>query len=154
VSENLAKLVLSFVEEEFVVDRADIVRETRSNMMCFGFDPAALDPKVVESALLAVGEQLRRRLTSISWPVTFYAWYDEQAGQLRCSVASVAPDALPFGGHYFAVEGPGPVLELMAADATPGLVAWEDLEDHPEESGDPGDEAGYSFPVFVMRVAE
>jgi hypothetical protein len=152
LSDSLAKLVLSFVEEEFVIDRANLNGEARSNTMGFGFDPAVFDPKPVERALRAVGEHLRTRLADIAGPMSFYAWYDEQAGQLRCSVASAAPDGLPFGGRYFTVDSPGPVLELMAADIQPGHIDCADLTDLPEEAGWPGEQVDYSFPVFVMRV--
>jgi hypothetical protein len=153
VSDRLADLVLSFVEEELVIDRANVSGEARSNTMGFGgFNPAVFDPKPVERALLAVGEHLRTRFTDISGPVSFYAWYDEQAGQLRCSVASVASDGLPFGGRYFTVDSPRPVLELMAADVQPGQIDWEELTDLPEEGGGPGEQIDDSFPVFVMRV--
>lgn len=153
MSDRLAELVLSFVEEELVIDPANVNGETRSNTMGFGFDPTVFSPHPVEHALLVVGEHLRTRLSGSSGPISFYAWYDGQAGQLRCSVASVAPDGLPFGGRYFVVDSPGPVLELMAADVQPGRVDWAELTDLPEDGSQPAEQVDYSFPVFVVQVA-
>ncbi|GIG03004.1 hypothetical protein Cci01nite_80970 [Catellatospora citrea] len=50
------------------------------------------------TALRFVEQELRRRLADQPNTGTFYAWYDEQAGQLRCSLTSAAPSRLPFGG--------------------------------------------------------
>jgi hypothetical protein len=77
--------------------------------------------------------------------------YDQQAGRLRCSLASAGPDGLPFGGRFCPVAEPGPVLAVMAADKNPGMVVWEDLADVSEGPGDT--EVEYSFPVFATQVA-
>jgi hypothetical protein len=98
VSDGLAQLVLSFADEELVLSRGDVNAEARGNLVAFGFAPEGLDARLVERALVTVGERLGARLVDVAGPVTFYAWYDELAGQLRCSVASVEPDDLPFGG--------------------------------------------------------
>ncbi|WP_344857226.1 hypothetical protein [Planomonospora alba] len=122
--------------------------------MVFGFDSEDFDAAPVGQALGAVGDRLRERFADVPGPVTFYARYDEQAGQLRCSVASAEPDGLPFGGRSRPVSTPAPALALMAADDTdPGVVPWTDLEGaSAEETADPDEGAGRPFPVFTVRL--
>ncbi|MGI5267924.1 hypothetical protein ACQEUU_02085 [Nonomuraea sp. CA-218870] len=153
MSDGLAQFVLSFADEELVLDRRDVDVEARGNLMAFGFAPESFDVRPVGRALVAVGERLRARFGDAAGPVTFYAWYDEQAGQLRCSVASVEPDDLPFGSCFRAVDDPAPVLALMAADVQPGLVPWGDLREvSAEEAAGPDEQVEYSFPVFAVKL--
>jgi hypothetical protein len=42
VSESLARLVLSFVDEELVLDRGNVNVEARGNLMAFGFSSGGL----------------------------------------------------------------------------------------------------------------
>ena len=154
MSADLASLVLSYVDEPLVLTPEDVNAEARDNMMTFGFVPTDLNSGSVERALLAVGQRLGERFADVSGPVTFYAWYDEQAGQLRCSLASVSPDALPFGGPFRPVGVPGQVLARMVADQSPGSVVWEDLEaGSDEEAVEASGEDRYWFPVFAVDVA-
>ncbi|MBG0819979.1 hypothetical protein HS048_04380 [Planomonospora sp. ID91781] len=131
----------------------DVNAEARGNLMMIDFEPEDFDLPSVAQALVTVGAHLRAQLIAIPRPMTFYAWYDEQAGQLRCSVASVEPDDLPFGGRFQLVGSPAPVLALMAADAQPGVVPWEDLtEVTAEENADSDEETRLPFPVFAVRL--
>jgi hypothetical protein len=59
---------------------------------------------------------------------TFYARYDEQAGQLRCSLTSASPDRLPFRAPYRSTFDAAEVVALAAADPSPGLLRWTELE--------------------------
>jgi hypothetical protein len=153
VSESLARLVLSFVDEELVLDRGNVNVEARGNLMAFGFAPEGFDAGPVEQALVAVGERLGARFADVAGPVTFYAWYDEQAGQLRCSAASVEPGDLPFRGRFRPVDSPVPVLALMAADALPGVVPWTDLREvSAEEDAGPDEQVEHVFPVFAVKL--
>ncbi|MER6950700.1 hypothetical protein ABT294_42450 [Nonomuraea sp. NPDC000554] len=138
------------MDEELVLDQGNVNAEARGNLVAFGIAPEGFD---VQRALVAVGERLSARFADVAGPVTFYAWYDEQAGQLRCSVASVEPDDLPFGGPFRSVDSPAPVLALMAADAQPGVVPWADLREvSAEEDADSDEQVEYSFPVFAVKL--
>ncbi|MEU6723478.1 hypothetical protein ABZ917_07185 [Nonomuraea wenchangensis] len=121
------------MDEELILDRGNVNAEARGNLMAFGFASEGFDAGPVEQALVAVGQRLGARFADVGGPVTFYAWYDEQAGQLRCSVASVEPGHLPFGSRFRPVDSPVPVLALMAADALPGVVPWTDLREISDE---------------------
>ncbi|MET9377484.1 hypothetical protein ABZX98_25660 [Streptomyces sp. NPDC002992] len=71
------------------------------------------------------------RISELGFPgvVTFHVWHDEQAGQLRCSTASVPADALPFGGAYVLSDDLGTVIEGFLAEGEPGAMGWSSLED-------------------------
>ncbi|MEZ7126374.1 hypothetical protein ACBR40_13690 [Nonomuraea sp. AD125B] len=154
MSNGLAQFVLSFADEELILDRGNVNAEARANMVAFGFVPQGFDVRPAERALVTLGERLRARFVDVVGPVTFYAWYDEQAGQLRCSIVAAEPDDLPFGGRYRAVDDPAPVLALMAADVQPGVVLWADLREVPaEDVAGPDEQVEYSFPVFVVKVS-
>jgi hypothetical protein len=61
------------------------------------------------------------------WAGTVYAWYDEQAGQLRCALTSAPPDRLPFRARYYVTTNAAEVVRLAAADPRPGLVVSDQL---------------------------
>jgi len=148
--DGLPQLVRSFLDEELLLG-SENGNAARANLMMFGFDHGCLDAVAVGQALGDVGRELTTRLAEVDGPVTLYAWYDEQAGQLRCSAACVVVDDLPFSGPYRQVDDPGPVLERMAADADPALVPWEELREGPGGGTEPMGE--YWFPVFAVQVA-
>jgi hypothetical protein len=67
---------------------------------------------------------------------TFYAWYDEQAGQLRMSMTSALPEALPFGAPVQQAASPTDIARLVLRDDSPGIIGWDELHD---VEGDPVD---------------
>ncbi|MET7425519.1 hypothetical protein [Dactylosporangium sp. NPDC005555] len=81
---------------------------------------------------------------------TFYVWHDDQAGQLRCSVSSRSRDNLPFGGRYRRTDELGAIVAGFLSDATPGLVAWEDLG--PADAVDAPDSSCPPFPVWTFDL--
>ncbi|MFE3448934.1 hypothetical protein ACFXJ8_08335 [Nonomuraea sp. NPDC059194] len=107
-----------------------------------------VDAGAVGEALTEAGEVLRVRFASSGSPLTFYAWHDEQAGQLRLSMSRACPDALPFGGSYRPDTEPTAVAESISADVLPGVVLWEDLRSDSTE-----DEVDMvPFPVYVVPL--
>jgi hypothetical protein len=150
VSEAFAALVWSYLEEPLRLDAGDPVAERHENTVFFEVPDGPLDPAVIVAALDGVAGQVRARFATASAPVTFYAWYDEQAGQLRCSLRSVATDALPFGGRHRVVERPDPVVALIVADEHPGVVPWSELSD--DQDGVAAGAAPGPFPVFAVAL--
>jgi hypothetical protein len=66
-------------------------------------------------------------------PVTFYAWHDEMAGQLRFSTARCASSALPFGAKVRLVPEPRSiVVEAFQSPYRDG-IPWEELHEVPFE---------------------
>ncbi|NYF56067.1 hypothetical protein [Micromonospora purpureochromogenes] len=122
---DLAALVRSYLDDDEVMllpDDPD--RECRVNKWCYGVPDAAIDVPAVVAALHLVHRELGRRWAS---PGTFYAWYDEQAGQLRCSLTSAPADRLPFAAPYRSTTDATEVVALVAADPNPGFVPWSEL---------------------------
>src|SRR5512147_2274850 len=105
-AESLADLVRTYLEDADVALRPhDPTTEARRNTCSYSLTRAQVDVAAVVNALFDVAAGIRSRLAGQPGPGTFYAWYDEQAGQLRCSLASAPPDQLPFGSLYRAGAG-------------------------------------------------
>ncbi|SCE74362.1 hypothetical protein GA0074696_0577 [Micromonospora purpureochromogenes] len=122
---DLAALVRSYLDDDEVMLLADDPdRECRVNTWCYGVPDAAIDVPAVVAALHLVHRELGRRRAS---PGTFYAWYDEPAGQLRCSLTSAPADRLPFAAPYRSTTDAAEVVALVAADPNPGFVPCSEL---------------------------
>jgi hypothetical protein len=106
----------------------------------------------VVAAFLQTARALQQRIraTGAAVTATFYVWHDEQAGQLRCSVSSRPPAALPFGGAYQLTDDLGAIVSGFLDDLTPGAIAWADLE--PADSADPADATCAPFPVWTFDL--
>lgn len=150
MSESLAALVRTYLEEPLRLVPGDAAAERGANTAWYGIPAEPVEPHHVVAALHEVGRLLGARFRDAPAPVTFYAWYDEQAGQLRCSLRSLAPDDLPFGARHEQVEVADPVVALIAADEHPGRVPWSELT---QPDGDEAEVGQEPFPVYVVRVA-
>ncbi len=152
-SDGLAGLIRSYLDEGDISLRSgDRDTERHRNTWGYGFDPQVLDPTAVAEALSEVAATLSLRLgaSDTPGPATFYAWYDSQAGQLMCSLASVQPDELPFGTPYRTTSKPAEITAQMAADPHPGFVLWSELHQVADEGiEEPPREP---FPVWVAEV--
>lgn len=157
-AESLADLVRSYLDDADVALRPDDpVGEARLNTCCYSLATAHVDVAAVLTALIDVTTELRRRLSGWPGTATFYAWYDEQAGQLRCSLASEAPDRLPFGAPYRAGAGAEvaeEVLRRAGRDPHPGIVPLDELTPATfDDDADLGSEAATApFPVWAVSV--
>jgi hypothetical protein len=90
VVDPLAAMVLSYLDDREIELRPDDPKaEHRANTWRCGL-PARFDVSAVASTLGHVVRQLSER--QYGRPGTFYCWYDEQAGQPRCSLASKPAD--------------------------------------------------------------
>jgi hypothetical protein len=83
MSESSAALVRSYLDEPLRLDPSDTRAETSMNTVWFGVPSQPVDSVAVAAALTDIGRQLRTRFGAAPGPVTFHAWYDQQAGQLR-----------------------------------------------------------------------
>ena len=72
------------------------------------------------AALQDVALGLRDRFATSEQRGHFYAWYDDQAGQLRCSLTS--QPKLPFAGSIRTTSDPRDVVHRLLEDPTPGFI--------------------------------
>jgi hypothetical protein len=157
-AESLADLVRSYLDDADVALRPDDpVAEARLNTWCFSVATANIDVAEGLTALIDVTTEIRRRLSGRPGPATFYAWYDEQTGQLRCSLASAPPDRLPFRAPYLAgtgVDVAEDVLRRAGRDPHRGVVPWDEVTPASfDEDADPKAEVPTApFPVWAVPV--
>jgi hypothetical protein len=88
-------------------------------------------------------------------PVTFYAWHDEMAGQLRFSTARCTAPSLPFGGPIVLVDHPREIVdEFLASPYRDGIPCSELVEcESAEIDADELDTAEPSEPLKVWAHA-
>jgi hypothetical protein len=87
-------------------------------------------------------------------PATFYLWNDEQAGQLRFSVARCLPDSLPFRCAVAPADAASEIIGgYLASSRVDGLIPWSELDpigvDEPETNRD----QPYRLRVWALRLA-
>ncbi|MEV0454060.1 hypothetical protein [Catellatospora methionotrophica] len=149
---SLAEMVRSYLDDPEVALRpADPTREARLNTWGYGLDGRPVDVEATVAALDAVRRGLADRLADQPHPGTFYAWYDDQTGQLRCSLSSAAPDGLPFGEPYRVTGDAAEIVAAAAADPQPGWVAFDELTEVTGPTGD-GEVPHPPFPVWAVAV--
>ncbi|TNM26093.1 hypothetical protein FH715_24970 [Streptomyces sedi] len=121
--------IAEVAEEPLVLDAADRSGELAANTWRLGAsneDRRALTVGAVAAAFERTADGIAARVASAGFagPVTFYVWHDAQAGQLRCSTGSVAPDRLPFRGAHVPVGELAPVLApFLGEDPEPTAEA-------------------------------
>ena len=127
-------------------------------------DQPVLNPPAVHHGDLRSASRSRRRASPPSHadrqlskrhsgrPGTFYCWYDEQAGQLRCSLTSKTVDELPFGGRYRPTPDVTDVLRLAASDAQPGIIPWDELTEVQDSAGS-SQRTPDPFPVWAAALS-
>lgn len=110
-----------------VVTPADHIAEARQNTCSLTRDASetATTDEIVDALQAVAGAWLDS--TGHHVGATFYAWYDEQAGQLRLSLSSSGADDLPFSSTIRLVD-PQSVVSAFLGDPHPGTILWEEFE--------------------------
>lgn len=127
MSDSLAAMIRSYLHDtEIALNPADPASEARTNTWRYGIS-GNIDVATVVEALYFVQNELRRRFLEQVGSATFYAWYDDQAGQLRCSLRSAPPDRLPFRAPYCLTADASDIVHEAATDPHPGTIAWDEL---------------------------
>ena len=105
-------------------------------------DAGQANPDELAEFILAVAQVRRQQAASVRQrPLTFYAWHDAMAGQLRHSVAVCSVNSLPFTGVITPVDDPSAIARSFLVGYHGGLPMSEleeDDESRPkdlEESG-------------------
>ena len=88
-----------------------------------GCDPQDLVGFLESAAEIRLGQAQKEKIL----PATFYAWYDDQAGQLRFSLVPGRADALPFRAPVDLVRASSDVIRDALTTWRPGFVPFEDL---------------------------
>ncbi|MCK2245368.1 MULTISPECIES: hypothetical protein [unclassified Crossiella] len=120
-------------QEPLFLDPADREREQRENTWWLTTDEAEhahLDVTTLAAVLAELAGRLAERAVAqlAAAPVTFYAWYEELARQLRCSTGSCAPSELPFPSRVVPVTAET-VAAAFFGEKKPGdrehaVAAW------------------------------
>ena len=141
------------LSDAFAVDPvlrpSELLVEARLNMRAVSRSAAETVPAEVVEDLLTAGAAAW--LARCAAPATFYAWYDDQAGQLRYSLVSAAPHDLPFGALVRLLTEPHEVVDAFLSDSTPGLVFLEDSSD--KANARSFEEPVAEIPVWTLRKA-
>ncbi len=120
------------------IDFDALLGELRANQPDWG-DNAAVENMWAVVVTGAQSESVREFLIAASeaylalahdarvTPVTFYAWCDEQAGQLRFSATPCAADRLPFRAPVRFTDDPGAIADR--AVQLRSAIPWDELRD-------------------------
>lgn len=120
-------------QEPLFLDPADRAREQRENTWWLTTDEAErahLDTTTLVAVLSELAGRLAERAVAqlAAAPVTFYAWYEELARQLRCSTGSCAPSELPFPSRVVPVTAETVVSAFLGEkepkDRDGAIAAW------------------------------
>ena len=89
-------------------------------------------------AFLQSAVDIRRELAASQAlrPVTFYAWHDEMAGQLRFSTACCTRAELPFRATILLVDAPNEIVGAFMRSPFRDGIPWDALHETPPEGAD------------------
>ena len=149
VQTTLADHVRSYLEDDDVELRPDDPdSEARTNTWAYTVDGSNPEQTAaVVAALRDVADGLRLRLQNSTVRGKFYAWYDEQAGQWRCSLTSL--EFLPFGATLRPTSDPEQIVHAALSDPSPGFI---DLGRDVDAPSDFVEASGTTLDVWVTQV--
>ncbi|MGJ3192252.1 hypothetical protein [Paenarthrobacter sp. FR1] len=127
--ETLAAQIASYLDDpDVMLLPADPKKESRANTWAYSVAPSHRSSAAdIAAALDEVVNGLRNRFKAAPHRGTFYAWYDEQAGQLRCSLTS--QNQLPFGGRIRMTNDSALVIDRLLSDQSPGFISFDRLRE-------------------------
>ena len=89
-----------------------------------------------------------------SKPATFYLWHDEQAGQLRFSVARCLPESLPFRCALAPADAATEIIgDYLTSSRVDGLIPWSELEPIGFDEPDTNQDQPYVLRVWALQLA-
>ena len=135
--------------EELRVDGLHLTEESaagaRQNLWCMSLPSSEPLTEADLLAFLRSAMVIRRELAHSQSvrPVTFYAWHDEMAGQLRISTACCTKTALPFGTVVRLIDEPDEIIASFLSSPYRDGIPWSDIkeslagDDEPPPSAEP-----------------
>lgn len=108
------------------------------NLWCISLPSNEQIPAGDVLAFLRSALDIRRELVfarSLA-PVTFYAWHDEMAGQLRFSTACCSRDALPFAAAVQLVDEPDELVGAFLRSPYRDGIPWTEMEEAPPDGNE------------------
>lgn len=86
-------------------------------------------------------------------PATIYLWHDEQAGQLRFSVARCLPDSLPFRCAVAPADAANEIIgSYLTSSRVDGLIQWSELEPIGVDEAETNEDQPYHLRVWALRL--
>lgn len=135
MSPLLDQWLASLADADLVVDPDDLVAEATGNLCWFGLtrdEARGVTEDDLVAFVLAATELRRGHLTAAgAAPMLAYWWHDEPSAQLRCSMVSVAHDAIPLEQDVTKAETPLEVVRAWLAGARLAGLPWPDPDRPP-----------------------
>ncbi|TGE24099.1 hypothetical protein E5K00_02475 [Hymenobacter aquaticus] len=132
--ELVAEVTRDFSETPLFLgsDLADTIEEAQHNQHAFSLTaeqarqlPAERLTQMLRQVVAAKREQLHA-LRGSTYPMQFYCWHDEQAGQVRFSlISSAAP--LPFGCQVRLVADLSSIVSAFLSASSDDEIPWHEV---------------------------
>lgn len=145
-------LIREIADEPLEIRPDDPAVETRENTWMVSATEADVAVADVIAAVEHVARAWSRQLAEKrpGHRMTFYAWTDDQAEQLRVSARSSPPTELPFGTVYDATASLDTVARAFAAHD--GVIAWHEFQDEPLGASEAERSQLAALPVWTCRL--
>ena len=126
------------------------------NLWSLSFSADKLPSTADLTRFIAAAVDVRRaQVESVGMkPATFYLWHDEQAGQLRFSVARCLPDSLPFQCALAPVDVANEIVgDYLTSGRLDGLIPWSELAPIGVNELETDHDQPYRLRVWALRLA-
>lgn len=127
MNEPLDEWLNDVLKHDLIVSPDSISKETKTNCWSFSFSKDNSIQDIVEF-FEAIHKNWSRRVTGT---MTFYVWQDEMAHQLRCCIASVTKQTLPFGQKVNLVSDLENLVEKYYSSNYSKGIPFEELAEIP-----------------------
>ena len=130
----------------------DVTKEARENLWCFSL--SAENSKRISKEELSrfVRAVANMKAQQLDRPMTFYCWFDEQACQLRISLASVTQENLPFGCHVVHTEDLDEITGAFLDSDLHDGIPCEEFREITENLKEHGNERDFELKVWSIEI--
>lgn len=132
----------AIIQDELIINKDDLsgMEEAQDNLWYIHLGSEQLKNLSVEvlcGFLLEVLDQRETQLRmqcGLSYPMLFYCWVDELAGQLRFSIVRDSPAGLPFKCSLRRVSHLEKIVEQYLASPYLDGISWEEIDLNTDDS--------------------